>query len=140
VLTSLTIANDGKGNGADWHLQDVNIYSAHWLKPDWSYHYAATLNDWVKGHSFRTLLLTPQFPAPQAMADEFAWGATDWGVSDGSSIAPWKQIGDAYTRVLPGGSIHVAPGQYAERLMLTKPCTLEFWSDHGAGLVVIGSP
>jgi hypothetical protein len=129
VLKSITIKNDGARNAPDWHLQDVTVYSARWLKPDLSYHYTATLNDWVRANSSRT------FPF---RVDEFVWGGFT-SSSDGTAPSPWKQIGDASNAVSPGGTLHIAPGMYSEKLTLAKPCTLEFWGAHGVAPVVIGS-
>jgi hypothetical protein len=139
ALQSIKIYNDGTGNAPDWKLQDIIVYSARWLKPDAAYNYSVVFDDWIDGHSSRTLPLTPNFPPPQQMGDEYAWQATDWGYTDGTSRAPWTRVAEAYNWVLPGGTIHVAAGRYNERLTLTKPCTLQFWGDHGGAPAVIGA-
>ena len=138
-LESISIHNGG-GFESDWKLQDIVVYSAQWLNPDLSHYYTATLNDWIESDSSKTLPLIPHFQPPNALVDEYVWGATDYGYSNGTSNAPWKQLVDAYNWVQPGGTIHIAQGVYHERLQpLTKRCTLKLWGIHGTGPVVIGS-
>jgi hypothetical protein len=139
-LKSITVSRDDAGNAPDWKLQEISIYSAVWLKPDLAYHYTATLNDWVDSDSPRVLTLTPEFPAPQVLNDEYVWSATDRGYQDGTSTAPWKAIGEAYQWVQAGGTIHVAPGAYRENLTFAKPCRFKLWDAHSQGPIVIGSP
>jgi hypothetical protein len=129
ALKFITVTNDGAGNGPQWMLEDITVYSAHWLKPDLSYHYAATLRGLVKAHSSRTLTFR---------VDEFVWAGFA-SSSDGTLTNPWKRVGDAYNEVAPGGTIHLATGRYGDKLTLTK-CTLEFWGDHGAFPAVVGIP
>jgi hypothetical protein len=130
MLKSITIHNDGTGHGPDWKLHDITVYSARWLKPDLSYHYTATLNDWIDGDSSKTLPFR---------VDEFVWGGFA-SSSDGTVTNPWKQVTEGYNAVAPGGTIHVAAGLYREKQILTKPCKLEFLETHGPGPAVIGSP
>ena len=139
-LKSITVSRDDAGNAPDWELEDISVYSGLWLKPDLAYHYTATLNDWVDSDSPRVLPLTPEFPAPQALTDEYVWSATDRGYTDGTSTAPWKTVGEAYQWVQAGGTIHVAQGMYREKLTLAKPCRFRLWDAHGPGPIVIGSP
>jgi glycerophosphoryl diester phosphodiesterase len=130
TLKSITVENDGSGNRPNWLLQDITVQSAHWLKPDPSYHYTATLNGINRGHGFDNIPFR---------LDEFVWGGFA-AASDGTIANPRKQVGDAYNEVAPGGIIHVAASRYSEKLNLTKPCTLEFWRDHGTKPAVIGNP
>jgi hypothetical protein len=130
MLKSITIHNDGTGHGSDWKLQDITVYSAHWLKPDLSYHYTATLNDWIDGNASKTLPFR---------VDEYVWGGFA-SSSNGTLADPWKQVSEGYDAVAPGGTIHVAAGVYREKMTLAKPCTLEFLGAHGPGPAVIGSP
>jgi hypothetical protein len=95
-----------------------------------SYHYTATLNDWIDGDSSKTLPFR---------VDEFVWGGFA-SSSDGTVTNPWKQVTEGYNAVAPGGTIHVAAGLYREKQILTKPCKLEFLETHGPGPAVIGSP
>jgi hypothetical protein len=128
-LKSITILNDGTGNKPDWNLHDVTVYSANWLKPDLSYHYIATLNNWINGNPSKTLPFR---------LDEYVWGGFA-ASSDGTLMNLWKRVSDAYNAVAPGGTIHVAASLYGEKVTLTKPCTLEFLGTHGVGPAVIGS-
>jgi len=128
VLKFITVENDGSGNRPNWSLQDITVQSAHWLRPDPSYHYAATLNGINRGHGFDKI---------RFRLDEFVWGGFT-AASDGTSANPRKQVCDAYNEVAPGGVIHVAAGRYGEILTLSKPCTLGFWEEHGAGPAVVG--
>jgi hypothetical protein len=128
ALQSITVTNDGTGNGPDWILQDVTVHSGHWLKKDLSYHFTATLNDTLSGGSSKTLPFR---------VDEFVWSGFA-AVSDGTSTNPRKRLGDASAEGAPGGTIHLAAGRYGEKLTLTKPCTLKFWGDHGSTPAVIG--
>jgi hypothetical protein len=139
-LKSITVSRDDSGNAPDWKLQEISVYSAVWLKPDLAYHYTATLDDWVESDSPRFLKLTPEFPPPQALNDEYVWSATDRGYQDGSMTAPWSTIAAAYQWVQAGGTIHVAPGLYREKLAFSKPCKCKLWDVHTQGQIVIGSP
>jgi hypothetical protein len=129
ALKSITVANDGSGNRPNWMLQDITVQSAHWLKPDPSNHYTATLNGINRGHGF------DKIPFRQ---DEFVFAAFA-STSDGTLTNPRKLVGDAYNEVAPGGTIHVASGRYGEKLTLTKPCTLLFWGDHGDTPGIVGT-
>jgi PLAT/LH2 domain len=129
VLRSITVENDGSGNRPNWLLQDITVQSAHWLKPDPSYHYTATLNGINRGHGFDKISFR---------LDEFVWGGFA-AASEGTAANPRKKVADAYREVAPAGTIHVAAGVYSEKVTLSKPCTLTFWGDHGTGPVVLGS-
>jgi PLAT/LH2 domain/Glycerophosphoryl diester phosphodiesterase family len=129
-LKSITIHNDGTGNKPDWNLHDLTVFSGQWLKPDLSFHYTATLDDWVRGNSSMTLAFR---------VDEYVWGGFA-SSSEGTLKNPWKRISDGYNSVAPGGIIHISTGLYREKVTLTKPCRLEFSGVHGLGPAVIGSP
>lgn len=137
VLKSITIHNGG-GLAADWKLLDINVYSAKWVNPLNAYRYTATFDDWINANTFRTLALKLQAPPPHKMPDEYVWAATDHAYSDGAVAAPWTQVIDAYNFVSPGGTIHVATGVYGGKLILTKPCRLEFWPEQGSDPPSIG--
>ena len=127
VLKSITVENDGSGNRPNWFLQDITVQSAHWLKPDPSYHYTATLNGINRGHGFDKIPFR---------LDEFVWGGFA-AASDGTAASPRKTVAEALREVAPGGTIHVATGIYSEKVSLSKPCTLKFWGDHGTGPVLL---
>jgi hypothetical protein len=130
ALRSITIHNDGSGNGPDWKLLDINVYSARWLQPGSCYHYMATFDDWIRAGSTKTLPFR---------LDEYAWSGFG-SSSDGSQANPWKSFADAYCAVPPGGTVYIAGGTYGDKLSLTKPCTLRFWADHGPIPAIIGGP
>ena len=127
ALTSITISVGGGVNFPAWHLQDITVYSAHWLGPN--VYTGAGLHQTIDDGSPVTL---------QLPVDEYVWGG--FGVDQSVTPIHWQKFADAYKWVSPGGTIHVASGRYDEKLTLTKPCTLKFWADHGSNPATIGSP
>ena len=140
ILKSITVSRDSAGNAPGWRLQEIRVFSARWLQADQRYHYSATFDDWVDSEFPLARPLIWNAPPIEAMADEFVWSATDRGYEDGTSLAPFKRLSDAYRWVQRGGTIRLAPGEYRENLTLTKPCELRFWDAHGSGPAVIGRP
>jgi PLAT/LH2 domain len=97
MLKSITIHNDGSGLGPEWKLHDITVYSARWLKPDLSYHYNATLNDWIDGDSSKTLPFR---------VDEYVRGGFA-SSSDGTVTNSWKRISEGYDSVAPGVTLGI---------------------------------
>jgi hypothetical protein len=131
TLQSITVTNDGTGNAPDWDLLDISVSSARYMGADPCPHYpTAVFNQTVPAHGSRTAFFA---------TDEYAWVASPL-TPDGTASNPWNLFFDAYCSVTPGGTIHVAAGQYNEKVKLTKPCFVDFWSAHGAGPAHVGGP
>ncbi|MHC4697849.1 MAG: hypothetical protein ACYTFA_14045 [Planctomycetota bacterium] len=62
------------------------------------------------------------------------WGAS--GYQDGSTADPWNTIEESYASVHPGGTVYAFPGNYNERLRMSKPCRIV--PSYGDQPVIIG--
>ncbi len=130
-LQSITVSNDGTGNAPDWGLRDISVASARYMGANSCLHYpTAVFNQTIPANGSATAFFR---------TDEYAWSASLL-TPDGTAAHPWTLFFDAYCAVAPGGTIHVAAGQYNEKLTLTKPCFVDFWPAHGAGPAHIGGP
>lgn len=65
-LSSITVSNDGSGEGPDWKLVDVRVSSAGYLGADFgeAREYRASFGRFLDGGSNVTLPLTPNFADP----------------------------------------------------------------------------
>ena len=127
ALYSITLSVGGGINFPNWHLEDITVRSARWLGP--GIYTGAALHDTIQADSTYTL---------QLPVDEYVWGGS--GADGAVTPTHWQKFADAYNWVAPGGTIHVASGQYGDKLTLTNPCTLTFWAEHGTTPAVIGAP
>jgi len=127
ALYSITLSVGGGIDFPNWHLEDITVRSARWLGPN--VYTGAALHDTIQAGSTYTL---------QLPVDEYVWGG--FGADGAVTPTHWQKFADAYKWVAPGGTIHLASGQYADKMTLTKPCTLTFWAEHGTTPAVIGSP
>lgn len=132
ALRSITVENDGTGNRPDWFIRDIEVQSGRWLGTDPSFHYYATLNGTNSGHGFDKI----PFQSDMFVLSDIRPAIV--GFTEGTITDPDKTLAAAYLGVGIDGTIHVATGTYPERITLSKPCTLIFWSDHGKGPAVIG--